>query len=205
MSGLYGRRLTRSDYAGSTPDLARRLLDTVLVHEGPEGLSAGRIVETEAYLSEDDGASHSAPGPTRRNAAMFLGRGHAYVYLCYGVHMCFNVVSAEVGRGEAVLIRALEPLLGLDLMARRRGGKAAVTRPAIARKLCSGPGKLAQALGIVAELDKRDLCRGSLRLHHVLVGERAQRVAVGPRIGISRAVDLQLRFKLSGSPWLSRS
>ncbi len=200
MSTPYGPRLTRADYGGTTPELARRLLDTVLVHEGAAGLCAGRIIETEAYLSEGDAASHSHCGRTRRNAAMFLAPGHAYVYLCYGVHQCFNVVSADAGRGEAVLIRVLQPLIGLDLMAAQRALAGDPTSPALLRKLCSGPGKLTQAMDIAAGHDGQDLCRGALRLHHVLPGERVRRIWCGPRIGITKDVQLELRFGLNPDP-----
>ncbi|MEM7518556.1 MAG: DNA-3-methyladenine glycosylase, partial [Planctomycetota bacterium] len=98
--------MTRGLFEGETVEVARRLLGCVLVH----GETSGRIVETEAYLAEGDAASHSAVGRTPRNASMFLGEGHAYVYLSYGIHRCFNVVTGAEGRGEAVLVRALEPL-----------------------------------------------------------------------------------------------
>lgn len=154
--------------------------------------ASGRIVETEAYR-RDDPASHSAKGPTRRNAAMFGPAGSAYVYRSYGIHWCLNVVCAP---GEAVLLRALEPLAGLDLMATRRG----TGEP---RALCSGPGKIGQALDIGPADDGRAFGAPDFL---ILPGDPLQGADLlqGPRIGISRAVDLPWRFGLRGSAFLSR-
>jgi DNA-3-methyladenine glycosylase len=189
----------RSAFLAPTPDVARGLLGWVLAHETRAGLVAGRIVETEAYLGLADPAAHSYRGETARCASMFGAPGHAYVYLSYGMHRCFNVVTQRAGIGEAVLVRALEPLVGLDVMRARRGVERA-------RDLASGPGKLCQALGIELEDDGADLLRSRLRL---LVppasAPSAIEVAVGPRIGITRAADLALRFVVRGSPWASRS
>ena len=189
-----GRRLGRSFFQAETEELARALLGQVLVHESAEGLVAGRIVETEAYLAAGDPASHSHRGETRRNRSMFGRPGTAYVYLIYGMHRCLNVVSAPVGGGEAVLLRALEPLEGVELMRARRGAVKD-------RDLCNGPGKLVQALGLGAEHDGADLCRGALGLWAPggSDGElgAARQVLSGPRIGISNAVDLPLRFRLA--------
>ena len=172
-------------FRGSTVEVARRLIGTLLVHETSEGRVSGVIQETEAYLSEGDAASHSHRGRTERNASMFLAPGHAYVYRIYGLHHCFNVVTAPEGVGEAVLIRSLLPVEGLERMAERRGRSA----PA---ELCSGPAKLVQALGIGPQHDGRRIGSGGLRL------ERRAGVAVRlratPRIGISKATDLDLRF-----------
>ncbi|MCY2960420.1 MAG: DNA-3-methyladenine glycosylase [Planctomycetota bacterium] len=187
----------RADFALSTISLARALVGAVLAHDTREGIAAGRIVETEAYLAVDDPASHSHRGPTRRNASMFGEPGCAYVYACYGVHRCFNVVTAPRGTGEAVLVRALEPLEGTELMRRRRGGVRD-------RELCSGPGKLCVALGIGLEHDGRELARGSLRLWIPRVPVPAASIDVGPRIGITRAAELPLRFVVRGTAWASR-
>ena len=163
--------------------LARRLIGARLLVRGVGGL----ITETEAYAA-DDPASHSFRGPTPRNAAMFGPAGHAYVYRCYGIHLCLNVVAR---RGEAVLIRALQPLIGVGQMQERRGN----------RRLCAGPGCLAQALGVRIEDDGQPFDGGDLRLD---LPQHMPPVITGPRIGISRATDLPWRFGLAGSDDLSR-
>lgn len=167
----------------------------MLVHDTPEGRASGCIVETEAYL-HDDAAAHSFHGPTARNAVMFGAAGHAYVYFIYGIHYCVNVVTQPPGTGEAVLIRALEPLEGLELMARRRG------TPDL-RKLCSGPGKLTQALGIGAAQNGLPLDRGPLR---ILAGDTLPEsgTVTTTRVGITRAAHLPLRFYLSDNRFVSR-
>ena len=142
---------------GGASTVARRLIGARLVHHSPQGLTVGRILETEAYLSSGDPACHAHRGRTARNASMFLAAGHAYVYLIYGVHQCFNVVTGPEGTGEAVLVHALEPLAGLQLMRARRG----VLRD---RDLCSGPGKLARAMGLGPEQDGASLRQGTLLL-----------------------------------------
>ncbi len=189
-------RLPRGFFAQPTLELARALLGCRLVHETEAGRLIGRIVETEAYLREDP-ASHSFRGRTPRNASMFGPPGRAYVYLVYGMHECFNVVSAAEGVGEAVLVRALEPLEGLQLMHARRGTSDV-------RELCRGPAKLTQALAITRAHDGVDLVRGALRIEAPERGFEPARIAQRPRIGISRAVDAPLRFLVAGSPWVSR-
>ena len=191
---MSGGPLSPAFFERPTIEVARALLGCVLVAETSAGRTAGRVVETEAYLSEGDEASHSARGRTARNAAMFGPPGTAYVYQIYGVHHCLNVVTAPEGVGEAVLLRALEPLEGLELMAERRGRGAP-------RELCSGPGKLVQALGVSRALDGSAFGCGALSL---LAGEQVPAVAAGPRIGLSRARELPLRFCVRGSSWLSR-
>jgi DNA-3-methyladenine glycosylase len=168
--------------------VARELIGVRLWVDGV----GGAIVETEAYHREDP-ASHSHAGPTARNAVMFGPVGHLYVYRSYGIHWCMNLVAGD-GPGSAVLLRALEPLDGLDLMRERRG----VVDP---RQLCSGPGKLCQALGVTRALDGASLDLPPLK---VAPAEAAYPVVVGPRIGISKAMDKPWRFGASGSPYLSR-
>lgn len=151
----------------------------------------GRIVETEAY-AQDDPASHSFAGPTARNAAMFGPPGCAYVYRIYGLHFCMNVVAA---RGEAVLLRALEPTTGLDVMRLRR-------RAEDARLLCAGPGRLCEALAVTRDLDGRPLDAPPFRLAppDAPPGE----IAIGRRVGIAKAAEAPLRFALRGSPYISK-
>lgn len=187
-------------WADKTETAARNLLGAVLWHATPAGVTAGRIVETEAYLFHDP-ACHASRGKTMRNAAMFGPPGHAYVYLIYGMHHCFNVVTAPEGKGEAVLVRALEPLEGLDLMARRRGQDRF-------NKLCNGPGKLAAALGLTRQQDGFPLHRGTLRIQSPqgYPGWKASRLAslvTTTRIGISQAADWPLRFYLGDSDCVS--
>ncbi|MHB1073437.1 MAG: DNA-3-methyladenine glycosylase [Gemmatimonadaceae bacterium] len=189
--------LPRAFYARDPAVVARALLGAILECHTAEGVARGRIVETEAYLHADDPASHSHGGPTPRNAAMFGPPGNAYVYFIYGVHWCFNAVTREAGHGSAVLVRALEPLDGLELMRARRSrarGDVALT---------NGPGKLCQALGITGAMDGRPLQRRPLLIR---AGDPVPdaRVRVGPRIGIRKAADLPLRFWTAGSPFVSR-
>lgn len=166
--------------------VARELLGAVLECRSPQGIARGRIVETEAYLGPHDPACHAAAGLTRRNRALFGPPGRAYVYFIYGVHWCVNAVTREAGFGSAVLIRALEPLDGLDLMRQRRGTERITA-------LTSGPAKLCYALGIDGRLDGVPLDRGRLR---ILAGAAvpAERVGVSARIGIVKAADWPLRF-----------
>src|SRR5579859_5550708 len=145
-------KLSREFYARPVLVVARECIGKVLVHRTADGVTAGRIVEAEAYRGPRDLAAHSARGLTRRTAAMFGPPGFAYVYLLYGVSWAINLVAAAEGAPHAVLIRALEPVRGIELMARRRG------RPASARDLTNGPGKLTQALGITGRLYGADLC-----------------------------------------------
>jgi DNA-3-methyladenine glycosylase len=193
-----GSCLPRSFYARSTPLVARSLLGKLLVHESRDGLTVGRIVEVEAYLARDP-ASHAFRGMTARNAAMFGEAGHAYVYGIYGMHRCFNVVTRAPGVGEAVLVRALEPLAGVELMRARRGRERL-------HELCSGPGKLVQAFGIEQLHDKLDLCASQLRIHEPADGARIKTADVvrTTRIGITRAAELDLRFYLRGHAHVSK-
>ena len=159
----------------------------------PEGLTSGRIVESEAYL-HDDPASHSFRGPTKRNASMFLAPFHAYVYKIYGTSFCVNVTSGKTGTGEAVLIRALEPVDGIPLMMHRRGTQTV-------RDLCRGPGRLCAAMAIDRTLDGADLLGG--RDLWLAPGERRGRVRKSTRIGITKAAEHPLRFYEAGSSFLS--
>lgn len=185
--------LRRDDLPVDTADLARFLIGKALVHDSPEGVTVGRIVETEAY-PVGDASSHAFRGPTARNRSMFLERGHAYVYQIHRQH-CLNVASEEPGVGAAVLVRALEPLLGLELMAARRGTAAL---PNLAR----GPGRLCAALGIDRRHDGLDLCaEGELLL--ASTDRPPGEIARSVRIGLSREVDRPLRFFEAASPFVS--
>src|SRR5665213_2121414 len=184
--------LPRSFYARATVDVARDLLGHVLVHEN----TAGVIVETEAYLGGADLASHSAAGITRRTRVIFGPPGHAYVYLTYGIHECLNIVAEAEGIPGCVLIRALEPVEGLDTMRLRR--PLARTD----RDLTSGPGKLTRALAITRADNGADLTKGDLTIRAPLV-RSAFEVAVTPRIGITKCADLPLRFIMRGNRFVS--
>jgi len=184
-----GERLTREYFARSVHEIAPELIGATLLFGGVGGV----IVEVEAY-DQDDPASHSFRGPTARTAAMFGPPGHAYVYRSYGVHWCLNLVCSPGERAEAALVRALEPTHGLEAMRERRGVEAA-------RALCSGPGKLCQALGITRAQDGLPLDEPPFEL---LARESEPALAVGTRIGITRAVEQPWRYGFAGSPFLSR-
>jgi len=186
--------LSRSELPDDTLALARFLIGKLVVRDLPEGMVSGRIVETEAYVV-GDAAGHGFRGMTPRNRSLFLERGHAYVYLAYGVAMMLNVSSEAEGIGTGVLIRALEPLDGVDIMRRNRGVERL-------RDLARGPGRLAAALRIDRSLDGLDLCRkGPLWLarDYLEPGEIGQ----GIRIGITKDADRLLRFYVRGSPFVS--
>jgi len=176
--------------------LARDLLGRILFYRTPDGLLAGRIVETEAYTGEADPASHAYRGRTARNAVMFGPAGHAYVYFTYGIHHCLNVVADRPSQAGAVLLRALEPLAGVDLM-RSRGDRGPEAR------LLSGPGKIGRAFGLTLQDNGRDFTRGPLGIAAgAPVTDR--QVAVSRRIGISRAEERPYRFAVIGSRSVSR-
>ena len=185
-------------YARPAPEVARALLGCVLTRVGPAGgpAVAGRIVETEAYTGLDDPASHAAEriGRTARNDPLFGPPGTAYVHLNYGIHWCLNAVTGDEGVPSGVLIRALEPLDGIETMRERRGGREDLT---------NGPGRLTQALAIGPDLQRHPLDRDPLRIES---GEPVPEAHVrrSSRIGISRATDLPYRFTDARSAWLSR-
>jgi len=186
--------LPRSFYARDTVTVARELLGNVIVHYTPEGIVTGRIVETEAYI-QGDPACHASRGMTPRNKVMFGPPGCAYVYFIYGMYYCFNVVTAAVGVGEAVLIRALEPLAGTHTMSARRNRERLVD-------LCSGPAKLVQAMGINRLHNGADLTVKPLLIH--CGAERKEKIVTTTRIGIKEGDNLPLRFYLEGNIYVSR-
>ena len=181
--------LRREFFARSVHEVAPELIGVTLLVDGV----GGRIVEVEAYDQEDP-ASHGFRGPTPRTASMFGPPGHVYVYRSYGIHWCLNVVCDVEGRAEAALIRALEPTHGLDAMRERRGLDDV-------RALCSGPGKLCQALALTREHDGLALDEPPFEL---LERTGTPEIAVGQRIGITRAAELPWRYGLAGSRYLSR-
>ena len=183
------KQLRRTFFAGDVHRVARELIGATLLVDGV----GGTIVEVEAYHHEDP-AAHGFRGKTARNASMFGPAGHAYVYRSYGIHWCLNFVCADVGVADAVLLRALEPTHGVDEMRLRRG----VERPHL---LCSGPGRLCQALGVTREHDALPLDEPPFALY---AREREPEIAIGPRVGITKAVELPWRYALAGSRFLSR-
>lgn len=184
-------RLGRAFFAREPGEVARELIGCALVRDGVGGV----IVETEAYAGHEP-ACHAFVGRTARTEVLFGPPGHAYVYLSYGIHHLFNVVTGEDGDAGAVLIRALEPRWGMERMRRRRPGRSD-------QELCAGPGRLSLALGIGPADNRRDLCSGPIALHPPEV-PAADPIA-GPRIGISKATELPWRFCATGSSWLSRA
>jgi DNA-3-methyladenine glycosylase len=194
--------LSQTFYEQDTITVAKKLLGCYLVHLGGEETMLGRIVETEAYLVHDP-AAHSFVGKTKRNSVLFGPVGHAYVYFIYGMHYCFNVVTGQEGAGEAVLIRALEPLRGIAVMQQRR-------RTEKLTLLCNGPARLAEALAITLAFNGSSLVDGPLQMWS------ADSLAPSPiirnvdivqttRIGIAKARELPLRFYLKGNRWISRT
>lgn len=185
--------LSRRFFSHDPVCLARALLGRLLVHQTRAGRTVGRIVETEAY-DETDPASHCYAGVTTRNAVMFGPAGHAYVYRSYGIHWCFNITAGRNGYGAAVLLRALEPVEGVELMARRR--RMAPT----SRDLARGPGRLTEAMAITGDDNGVDLTRGTL----TIVGRQGPiEVAATPRIGITRATVVPWRFVVVGNRFVS--
>ncbi len=183
--------LSRTFFARSVHEVAPELVGATLLVDGV----GGTIVEVEAYDAEDP-ASHGFRGETPRNRSMFGPPGHAYVYRSYGIHWCLNLVCAEPGRAEAVLVRALEPTHGLDAMRARRQGIADE------RLLCAGPGRLCQALGVTGAHDGLPLDRAPFELRAAPAGLEVVR---GPRIGLTRAAEAPWRYGLAGSRFLSRA
>jgi DNA-3-methyladenine glycosylase len=184
--------LRRSFYARPTLDVAKDLIGTVLVHETSAGRASGVIVEVEAYIGESDPACHAAPGPTARNAPLYGPPGCAYVYLNYGIHYLMNAVTEPEGSPAAVLIRALEPEDGIELMRRRRARGSAKRPSEIAvDDLCRGPGNLTRALGITLADNRLDLTNSRLRIERRRGGRRP--VAWSRRIGINVGIEAEWR------------
>lgn len=186
--------IARAELPDETAALASYLIGKLVMRELPEGIVSGRIVETEAYIV-GDAAGHGYRGMTERNRSLFLERGHAYVYLAYGISMMLNVSSEAQGIGTGVLIRALEPVEGIEIMRLNRGVERL-------RDLARGPGRLAAALRIDRSLDGLDLCRkGPLWLANDK--HEPGEIGQGIRIGITKDADRPLRFYVRGSPFVS--
>ena len=173
-----------------TVDLAKALLGKYLVF----GDLRGKIVETEAYLYRDDPGCHASRGLTPRNTPMFGPAGFTYVYFIYGMYYCLNIVGGKIGEGEAVLIRALEPIEGIEVMQKRRKTNKI-------ENLCSGPGKLTQAFGITKEQNNLSLLTGDLQIHN---SRERPEIAVSRRVGLSAGQELELRFFIKGNRFVSR-
>ncbi len=192
-------RFDSAFYQQETLSLSEQLLGAYLVHDTSEGKTVGRIVETEAYLHGDP-ACHAYRRQTPRNAAMFGPPGHVYVYQIYGLHHCVNIVTAPAGTGEAILIRALEPVEGLEIMRQRR---PTATKPA---DLCKGPGRLVQAMGITRAMDGMSLTSGSLYVLPAAAYPSFNHpfdTITTTRIGITQGADLPYRFYIADNRFVS--
>jgi DNA-3-methyladenine glycosylase len=188
--------------------VARALLGKLLVRKTPSGILAGRIVETEAYLGQGDLAAHAAAGRTARNSVLFGPPGHAYVYFIYGNHYCLNVSCLPDGVPGGVLFRALEPVAGVEQMAKARGmelgEEAEVKKTSFLKKISSGPGRMSEALGITRERDNgKSLVSARSDLSIVDDGYRVRRVTVTPRVGIVKSAEQPLRFFIAGNAFVS--
>jgi DNA-3-methyladenine glycosylase len=208
MSSLGSLTLPKAEFFNRDPRrVARALLGKLLIRKTPPGILAGRIVETEAYLGKGDAAAHAAAGRTARNAVLFGPPGHAYVYFIYGNHYCLNVSCLPDGVPGGVLFRALEPVVGIEYMAEARGIEAAkeeVAKEMDLKKISSGPGRMAEALGVTRERDNgKSLISTRSDLRIVDDGYRVRRVTVTPRIGIVKAAEQPLRYFIAGNPFVS--
>jgi len=200
----HAARLLSRDFFNRDPRrVARQLLGKLLVRSDGVDRLVGRIVETEAYLGEDDAAAHAAAGKTARNAVLFGPPGHVYVYLIYGFHFCLNVSCLPEGEPGGVLFRALQPESGIDIMARNRGISG---NPFQASKvLTSGPGRLTQAMGITRSRDNgKDFLSPASDLQLMEDGFRVRKIEVTPRIGITKAAEPLWRYTIAGNEFVSR-
>ena len=199
--------LPRSFFNSDPRQVARELLGKLIVRKHGRKVRAGRIVEVEAYLGANDLAAHAAAGRTARNEVLFGPPGHAYVYFIYGVHYCLNISCLPDGQAGCVLIRALEPVAGLEEMARARKLKGLNFKsPRDLRKLTSGPGRLCEAFGITRPRDNgKDLVSRRSDLQVVDAGFRGGDVLVTPRVGIVKSAELHLRYIISGNRFVSKS
>ena len=191
--------LSRDFYDRPTELVARDLLGAILECRTPQGVASGRIVETEAYLGEDDLACHAAVGRTTRTDPLYGPPGMAYVYFIYGMYWCFNAVTRAEGHPSAVLVRALEPVAGIELMRERRGGR--IRRDI---DLTNGPGKLCQALGVEGPFNRLPLDEPPLLIRRG-IAVRREAVTITPRVGISKSADWPLRYFIADNPYVSKT
>ncbi|MFI5251051.1 MAG: DNA-3-methyladenine glycosylase [Bacteroidota bacterium] len=195
------RKLPRSFYLRSTLTVAKDLLGRYIVRKARGITLIGKIVEVEAYLGEKDPASHTYRGRTKRNEVMFKEGGHLYVYFTYGMHFCANIVTEEEGIGHAVLLRALEPVQGIEIMRKNRGFEESDKND---KNLTNGPAKLCQALGIARAQNGVDLIGDTIILAEGIQTKSSQ-ILSSTRIGINEGKDKKWRFYLKGNGWVSRS
>ena len=218
MKSLGRVSLLKADFFDHDPrKVARALLGKLLIRKTPRGVVAGRVVETEAYLGEGDAAAHAVAGRTARNFVLFGPPGHAYVYFIYGNHFCLNVSCLPDGVPGCVLFRALEPVAGIEEMAKARGievrgdsdlrssdSRSNNLRPSNLKKISSGPGRMAEALGITRDRDNgKSLVSAKSDLQLVDDGYRVRRVMVTPRIGITKSAEQALRYFIAGNSFVS--
>ena len=209
MNSLARTRLLNAEFFDRDPRrVARALLGKLLIRKTPRELLAGRIVETEAYLGQGDAAAHSASGRTARNSVLFGPPGRAYVYFIYGSHYCLNVSCLPDGVPGGVLFRALEPITGLEAMAKARGitlpQHSNGQSPAVLKAISSGPGRMAEALGVTRERDNgKSLVSLRSDLRIVDDGFRVRKISVTPRIGIVKSAEEPLRYFIAGNPFVS--
>lgn len=198
--------LRRSFFNRDPRTVARELLGKLIVRREGRKQLAGRIVEVEAYLGEGDLAAHAAAGHTARNAVLWGPPGHAYIYFIYGVHYCLNISCLPAGEAGCILVRALEPVRGMRDMAKARDlADLDLTSMLDLRKLASGPGKLCEALGITRPRDNaKDMLSPASDLQVMSDSFRVEEVAVTPRIGITKAVEMPLRYVIAGNVFVSR-
>jgi DNA-3-methyladenine glycosylase len=194
----------RDFYGRDVITVSRQILGKVLVRQEGRRIRAARIVEVEAYLGISDPAAHAAAGKTARNFVLFGPPGHAYIYFIYGNHYCLNISCEPEGKAGSVLVRALEPLAGLELMAEARGIEGDLERLSVRRSLTSGPGRLAEAFDITRERDNdKDVTAVKSDLRVVDDGSRPEKIGVTPRIGITKAAQEELRFVVAGNAFVS--
>ena len=202
--GQIGQQLPVEFFNRDPQVVSREVLGKLLVRQEPGKLIAGRIVEVEAYLGQDDPAAHASAGRTFRNSVLFGPPGRAYIYFIYGNHYCLNVSCLSDGLPGCVLIRALEPVIGIDEMARAR--RVTLQNSVDLKKLTTGPGRLAEAFGITRVRDNdKDLTSKASDLCILDDGHRPAQVSTTPRIGITKAAELPLRFVVSGNCFVSRA